>query len=283
MVGMDQAAFNAGSRRRDDLLIDLMAGLKWELSSRSRIELALGLKNRAPSLIERYLWTPSGANAGLADGRTYLGDSELDPEQAFHVAMAFRHEAERWQFSATPFYQRIHDYIEGRPISRFDGAGNAVLQFTNLDRVELYGLEMDFRSKVHEHLTLRGQMSYVRGRDLESGNPLYRIAPLSGMVGLDYERGNWGCVLESEWAAAQNRVSGFQNEPTTPGFGVVHLRLARKFDFGLRLEAGVENLFDKAYAAHTSGINRVNGSDLAVGRRIPGAGRFFYAGFDWSL
>jgi iron complex outermembrane receptor protein len=40
-------------------------------------------------------------------------------------------------------------------------------------------------------------------------------------------------------------------------------------------------VFDKEYADHLSGINRVSGTDVAVGDRIPGYGRNFYASLQW--
>jgi iron complex outermembrane receptor protein len=44
----------------------------------------------------------------------------------------------------------------------------------------------------------------------------------------------------------------------------------------ISLHAGVENVFDKYYVDHLNGTNRVAGSDVAIGSRIPGAGQFFY-------
>ena len=40
---------------------------------------------------------------------------------------------------------------------------------------------------------------------------------------------------------------------------------------------GLDNVTNEHYADHLGGINRVAGSDVAVGERIPGAGRFVYA------
>ncbi len=37
------------------------------------------------------------------------------------------------------------------------------------------------------------------------------------------------------------------------------------------------------HADHLAGINRVGGGDVALGRRLPGAGRFFRATPDWEL
>ena len=55
-----------------------------------------------------------------------------------------------------------------------------------------------------------------------------------------------------------------------------HLRCAYQLKEGARIEVGVENVFDEEYSAHLSGVNRVAGSDLAVGEGVLGAGRFFY-------
>lgn len=282
LVAADQAAFNAGKRRHSDLLVDAMAALRWEPRDDTRLELAVGVKNRAPSLVERYLWTPANASAGLADGRTYLGDPALDPESAFHISLGAHHRRECWGVSVTPFYQSIDDYIEGRPIARVV-AGQPVLRFQNLGRAELYGAEMAFDAELHERLGLRANLSWVRGRDTGTGNPLYRIAPLRGLLALDYAHGGWEAALECEWADAQNRVSRVTNEPATPGHAVFHLRAAREFSNGLRVEAGVENLLDKRYAEHTGGINRVAGSAVAIGERIPNAGRFAYTSVGWRF
>lgn len=283
MVSADQAAFNAGKRQHSELLVDAMAALRWQVREDTRLDFALGLKNRAPSLVERYLWTPANASAGLADGRTYLGNPSLDPESALHVALGLHHERECWGASITPFYQSIDDYIEGRPIARVDMAGRPVLQFQNIDRAELYGAEVEFEAELHERLDARANLSWVRGRDADSGNPLYRIAPLRGLVALDYGHAGWEASIECEWADGQNRVSRFQDEPTTPGFAVFHLRGARELANGVRIEAGVENLLDHRYAEHTGGINRVAGSDVPVGGRIPNAGRFGYASVSWRF
>jgi hypothetical protein len=51
----------------------------------------------------------------------------------------------------------------------------------------------------------------------------------------------------------------------------------------VRVEVGVENLLDKRYADHLGGVNRVPGGDLAVGERIPSAGRFAYASLSWEF
>jgi iron complex outermembrane receptor protein len=283
MVNADLAAFNAGPRKHRDTLVDLAAALRYEPNEATTLELAVGLKNRAPSLVERYLWTPANASAGLADGRTYLGNPGLDPEQSFQIGLGATQRGESWSVTLTPFYQSVRDFIQGEPIARNDMAGLPVLQYENLRRAELYGAELAVSWEIDERFRFAASASHTRGRNCETGEDLYRIAPLRGLASLAYQHDGWEAAVECEWAAAQNKVAEGQNEPTTPGYGLIHLRFARELPHGVRIEAGVENIFDKRYTDHLGGVNRVAQSDVAVGGRIPGAGRFFYTGVNWTF
>ncbi len=102
------------------------------------------------------------------------------------------------------------------------------------------------------------------------------------------------CVASSIWVISATRgkaiSNGFGRTPRTvsrisrtssPGYGILNLRLAKTFSGAVRVEVGVENLLDKRYADHLGGVNRVTGGDLATGEHIPGAGRFAYASVSW--
>ncbi len=106
---------------------------------------------------------------------------------------------------------------------------------------------------------------------------------LSQKEPLAWRHETWESHLEFVWADAQNRVSAVQGETPSPGYGLLNFRLAKVFLKTLRVEAGVENLLDKRYAEHLGGVNRVSGGDLAVGERIPGAGRFAYGSVSWEF
>lgn len=279
----DQAAFNASDRSMTEVLPAITAALRFEPDEATSIELAAALKSRAPSLVERYLWTPLNASAGLADGRTYLGNLDLDPETSLQLALDITRKGDAWRAGITPFYQSVQDYIQGMPIARNDSNGLPVLQYDNIDRAELYGLELTGGWQISEALTLDGNINHVRGRNKDTGGDLYRIAPLHGMFDLGFRRESWESHFEWVWASAQNRVSSIQNESSSPGYGILNLRVARIFADSVRVEVGMENLLDKRYADHLGGVNRVSGGDLAVGEAIPAAGRFAYASIRWEF
>lgn len=275
VAAADAAAFNARDHRFTDVNFDFTASTRFTPNDWSAYELAFARKNRAPSLLERYLWTPLGANAGMADGRSYLGNPDLDSETSYQVAFTADYHGEKWQVKATPFYNIVRDYIQGVPIARLVG-GLPVLQYQNISRADLYGIDASFRYAFTEDFGLRGQLSYVRGVNRSNHDNLYRIAPLRGTLAFDGRVLGWKNTLELVLAAEQNKTAAYNGEPATSGYALLNYRLGRDFANGLGLELGVENITNERYADHLSGLNRVPGSDVGLGQRVPGAGRFVY-------
>ncbi|MEZ5384783.1 MAG: TonB-dependent receptor [Prosthecobacter sp.] len=272
----DARAFNARNHSFTNVNFDAVASLRYTPNDWSTYELGFARKNRAPSLLERYLWTPLGANAGLADGRTYLGNPDLDTETSYQIAFTADYHGEKWQVKTTPFYNIVHDYIQGVPIARL-AAGRPVLQYQNVDRADLYGIDSSFRYAFTENFGVRGNVSYVRGINRSNDDNLYRIAPLHGSLSLDSRIMGWKSSLEVVLVAEQNKVAAYNGEPTTSGYALLNLRLGRDFSSGLGFEVGMENVTNERYTDHLGGLNRVLGSDVGIGQRIPGAGRFVYA------
>jgi len=181
------------------------------------------------------------------------------------------------------FYKRIDDYIQGTPssdpvvitVSTANGDPNP-LQFSNVD-AELIGIDADFGMQLTEHVRMDGVVSFVRGTRRDIEDDLYRIAPLNAILGFTYDRANWAMTLEGVAAADQTKVSTTNEESATDGYGLLNLWGSYQFMDGLSLKAGINNLFDKNYADHTNGTNRVRNSDVAVGERLSGPGRSFFA------
>jgi iron complex outermembrane receptor protein len=268
----DAALFNGRERGFLDVNLDVTASVRFTPNTWSAYELGFARKNRAPSLLERYLWTPLSASAGQADGRTYLGNLDLDSETSHQVALTADFHGPKWQIQATPFYSFVSDYIQGTPTTRLVG-GNPVLQFQNVDRADLYGVDGLARYAFDKHVALRGHVSYVRGINRDNNDNLYRIASLRGAVGLDYQLDRWESAVEVVLVSDQDKVAAYNSEPATRGYALLNLRTGYTFRNHLSFQVGLENLTDERYADHLGGINRVAGSDVALNQRIPGAGR----------
>lgn len=280
----DQAKFNAANRALTDNNWDMVLQTRFKASDTLTYTAGIARKMQSPSLLQRYLWSPANASAGMADGRTYLGSLALRPEVADTIDLGADWRGTGWRIAPSAYYSRVHDYIQGTPIARKDAAGLPVLQYNNV-QAELYGLDMNWALALGmpQDVGLDGVVSYVRGKRTDLADNLYRIAPLRATTNLRYAAGPWSANLQWVLAARQAKVSAYNGEKPTGGYGVLNLHGTWQASSSLQLTAGLNNLFDKNYADALSGVNRVSGGDLPVGDRIPGAGRSVFVGLNVSL
>ncbi|MGD2074230.1 MAG: TonB-dependent receptor [Gammaproteobacteria bacterium] len=279
-----QNRFNSTDRSKADDNLDLVARLVHGLSSRLALSLEAGRKTRSPSYQERYLWLPIEATNGLADGNTYVGDVDLDPEKAYEVGAGLDWRGSRFHTEPRVFYRYVDDYIQGVPAADPEviDVDPTAFAFSNVD-ARLYGADAPWGVALGEHWSLDGVISYVRGKRADISDNLYRIAPLNGRVTLGYRRTRWWASVEGVFYADQDEVSETNNEQKSDAYSLVNLNAGLELGPQLTLAAGVENLTDKQYEDHLSGINRVSGSDVALGERLPGRGRSYFASLELSF
>ena len=77
----------------------------------------VGSKSRAPSYQEMYLWLPLPATGGLADGRSYIGNLNLEAERNNELVLGLHWSSGRFEISPRVFFRDIDDYIQGVPSS----------------------------------------------------------------------------------------------------------------------------------------------------------------------
>ncbi len=281
MAGDLQDDFNNADRSVDDTNVDLALSMQNAITDQLTAYIGLGLKNRAPSYQERYLWTPMESTGGLADGNTYIGDINLDSETAYQADLGLTYTEASTSVSAHAYYQNINDYIQGTPLTMQDMTASMLammmsgddnpLKFTNVD-AKLYGADINWNYQVTEHFSLAGIASYIRGERRDINDDLYRIAPLNGQINAIYQKGNYIAKLNITAVDAQDKVSNTNDEAKTAGYALVNLEGQYFFNSELSIRAGIDNLLDKAYASHLGGYNRVKGSDVPVMNRLPNEG-----------
>jgi len=278
-------AFNGADRDRTDDNFDVVAKLWWDAGDAVTGYVGIARKTRSPSYQERYLWLPLQATGGLADGFTYTGNIELDPEVAHEVELGFDFARGRFGFSPRLFYRDLEDYIQGTPsevapanifvsaMNRNNGTNNPPpLRFNNVD-ARFWGFDMDWSAALSGSWTLRGLVNYVRGERDDIDDDLYRVAPLNATLALDYAGNRWGAVLESVWYDEQDKVSETNGETPTDDYAVVNVSAWWQATASLRVAAGIDNVLDEGYEDHLAGRYRVRGNaDLPRGDRIPGYG-----------
>jgi iron complex outermembrane receptor protein len=280
MVQMLAQATAADNRLHRNTTVDVVARV-WHEGGTIHPRLVLSRKTRVPNAVERFSWLPTEASGGLADGNIYIGDQSLKPEVAYAAEAGFDVTAGALRFRPSAFYRRIDDYIQGTPVpmtmmaQRMIAAMNGddtPLIFTNVD-AELYGFDGDFGWQASAALRFDATVSYVRGKRRDIADNLYRIAPLNGRASVTYGGRGWSVTGEVVAAAAQRKVSVTNEEEGSGGWASANLWFDMQVSQALHISGGIENLFDRTYANHLSGRNRVAGSDVAVGERLLAVGR----------
>jgi iron complex outermembrane receptor protein len=292
LAGGLQDNFNNAARKVSDNNVDIALNSQTRLSDKLSLSLGLGLKNRAPSYQERYLWTPMEATGGLADGHTYIGDINLKSETAYQVDLGLTYQDDKVMLAPHIFYQAIDDYIQGTPMGMADMSAKMManmmagdtnpLKFSNVD-AKLYGFDLNGYYHISEQIELSTIISYVQGERRDIDDNLYRIAPLNCQINIRYSSDDWMVKTSLVMAAKQDDVSSTNGEQKTSGYGVVNIDAQYFVNNDLALRVGIDNILDKNYQNHLGGYNRVKGTETAVMSRLPSEGVSAWAEVTYSF
>jgi len=300
----DAAAFNARDHERTDNNLDLTALARWEIDATRSLEFGLARKVRSPGLYERYPWStwPMAAvmNNFVGDGNGYVGNLDLDPEVAWTASTTFDWRAgdDAWSLRVAPYVTYVEDYIDAQRCTTGACAmmpadateAFVVLQYVNQDAL-LYGVDLSGQMMLAEtdwgRFGLEGALEYTHGENRDSDDGLYNIVPLEARLALTHELGGWNSAVEVEAVSAKDDASEVRNEFETAGFALVNLRAGYQWE-RVRVDVGIDNLFDRLYAAPTGGAYVGQGKTMSIsgvpwGVPVPGSGRSIHAGVTVSF
>lgn len=303
------AQFNAMDRKQKDTNIDWTALSRYTPDDQKSFEFGLAQKTRSPNLYERYAWSTNSMAMEMVnfvgDGNGYVGNPSLKPEVAHTLSvMGDWHSANREsQFIATPFYTHVHDYIDASRTALL-GTQTAANKFVKLQYVNqearLYGLNLAARAPLGVNdlgkWSVKGLLNYTNGKNLDTGDHLYNVMPINARASLVQRLDGWENAAELVAVAAKNDTSATRNEIKTPGYNLFNLRSSYT-QKQLRVDFGVENVFNKMYyqplggayvaQGYTMSLNKENGGmpngTSIWGTNVPGMGRSFYVGMNYKF
>ena len=307
----DANAFNAADHERRDDNLDVTALARFTPSATQTFEFGLAQKTRSPNLYERYAWSTHGMAMRMVnlagDGNGYVGNLDLKPETARTASISANwHDAgdKIWNVRLTPYLTDIDDYVDARrcfsamPFGMACTADNlsrtsgfVYLQFVN-QSARLHGFDLSANfpiGKPSRFGSFRGEalLGYTHGENRTTGDKLYNIMPLNADFAIEQKLGAWTNRIEVELVSRKDDVSAVRNEVETAGFGLLHLRGSYAWN-RVRLDFGVENLFDRFYSPPLGGAylgqgKTMSGTDVPWGITVPGKGRSIYAGVNLTF
>lgn len=210
---------------------------------------------------------------------TEIGNPQLSSEAALMLEVGFKYYGKSLELTGFAYRTELDDLFErsagtfeGLPFFDLDGDGVQdpgepnVLQRQNIGEATIDGFELEWTVHLRPEWRLHGNYTSTRGTDTRTDEPLRRIPPDFGLLGLrwapaGHPRRAWAeLVLQS--AAAQRRLN--REDVTddrigpggTDGFNVFHLRGGLRLGERFRATLALENLGDERYKIHGSGIYR---------------------------
>ncbi len=282
-----------GSYRPDATVSDVSTGTLRIRMRSSALTGTLSALVRLSSGVEAVGTVAQGFRAPNLDDLTSYGpfsggfevpNPDLDPERTLNVEAGLRGRSLRFSWSSLYFVSDVHGLIQ-REAGLFRGQDfvdvndNGVreafepLTFKrqNAGRAQIHGVELDALWRIDARWTLSGAFFRIVGEELVTEQPLRRIPPAQGLAKLGWSNGDrlW---LEgySILSARQTRLApGDMADPRIPAGGTpaaltLHARSGIRVSEAMQLTAGVENLTNRTYRTHGSGLD-LPGTNLVVG------------------
>jgi hemoglobin/transferrin/lactoferrin receptor protein len=196
---------------------------------------------RPPTAEELYL------NYGAPGSYLRIGNPDLEPETSngFEIGANLGDEDFGGRISA--FYNRYRNFIDPINLGSTATYPMGITQAINRANVSIHGVEVSAHKVFANGFHVRTALAYAHGKDIDTDEVLGSVAPLKGVLGLGYATETWGAdvILTASKAVSDKSTNSFKAR----GYGIVDVTGWWEPEEmpGLRVNAGVYNVFDKTY------------------------------------
>jgi outer membrane receptor protein involved in Fe transport len=266
---------NSASIANDTLdLDDLTWHLGWlyHLDANNKLFLNLGRGFRPPNIFDL------GQVGDRPGNRFNIINADLDPETVHTLDIGWKRFSQSWTVDLALFYSQYDDKIASVETGELTDDGQFIVQSQNINDVKLYGLESSIQYKFDTSSEIKMVVNYTWGEETSNGvsEAADRIPPLNGFIGYrKHLNDKWSINPKIIYATTQDRLSSRDlrdvriNPEGTGGFVTYNLYANWKLTGTSNFRFGLENLFDKKYREHGSGLEA--------------AGRNFHASFNYMF
>ena len=233
-------------------------GFAFELNDDVRLVANLGRGFRAPNIFDLGVF-------GVRPGNRFsTPNPDLKPEYVTSLDGGVKFGGERFSGEVIAFRSSYRDKITSVLTGNVIG-GALEVQNQNVARLDLWGVEAGARYRMPSpDLELYATATFTRGEeDTDTGTmPADRIPPLYGKLGARWQiRESLGVEAYGFYATRQDRLSSRDlvdprvNPQGTSGWGTLNARVSWRASEHFNLSLRAENLGDKHYREHGSGLD----------------------------
>lgn len=237
-------------------------GAVYEINSHHHLSTVINSSFRAPNINDV-------SSFGIADFRYEVPAYDLKPETSLNKEFGYKIRYDRFSGAFHIFHNKLNDLITNVP-GDYNGLdsldGYKVYKRENVNEAVVYGGELELEAELSRAIVGFGNVSYTHGQNKSKDEPMRRIPPFNGRVGL---RANFQSDfnITGEWvfAGEQTRLSSGDisddriADGGTPGWNLVNVYAGYNHRF-FTINASLQNLFDQEYRIHGSGVDGIGRS-----------------------
>jgi hemoglobin/transferrin/lactoferrin receptor protein len=206
---------------------------------------------RAPTVDELYsrFYNPRGNYA-------QLGNPDLKPETGNGIEIGTNFDTGGLSGRVAAFHNTYDNFID--TVTTIEPTGFMAINYTNVRSVRISGVEVSAVKTFDNGFNIHGSLAYAYGKNDDTGKRLRSVAPFKAIIGAGYSQDTFGVDL-SMTASSAMPDDGVASTFDAPGYGIVDMTgwWSPEAVSGLRVQAGVYNIFDKKYF-NALGVRDVN-------------------------
>jgi outer membrane receptor protein involved in Fe transport len=245
-------------------------GFAWRIDHRYRAFVGGNTGFRAPNVDDV-------SKFGAVESNVFEIPSEnLSPEKSRSIEAGIKLNAKEFSGSLTAYRTALSDLIDRMPVT-YQGMdtieSRRVYQKQNVSESLLKGFEAEGTFNLFSQVSVYGNLTYTYGKNVSKDEPMRRIPPLFGKVGVRYQHAK-GFWFRADYIAAgvqrrlapgdlsDARISVRLKDGIMPSWNILNVYTGFSYKF-LSLTVSGQNLFDEAYRVYASGVDAY-GRSLSV-------------------
>lgn len=232
-------ADNSDSKLSPKLLVE------WHAASDLTLFAQWAQAFKAPNPSQLYL------TFGSVGSYAIIGNPDLKPETSNGFELGARAGDDLLGGKVTVFNNYYRNFIDQITTADAQYPVGGITQYVNRSKVQIYGVEVSGQWSFAPGWKTWGSVAVQTGKDTSLDVHLNSVPPLKAILGLGYDTETWGAAASATLAASRDEVENpaTQGHLQRPGYEVFDLTgwWSPSFAPGIKLEAGVYNLFDETY------------------------------------
>ncbi|MEA5404999.1 TonB-dependent receptor [Arcicella sp. DC2W] len=237
--------------------------LGYHLENHSMTYLSFNTGFRAPNIDDM-------GTLGIVDFRYELPTANLKPENSYNFEWGYKFRTSTFSSSVALSHNQLRNLIarvkvEGQKINDYQ-----VYRKENVEKAYIQGFEWATEWMVLPEIKIYTDLAYTYGQNETKNEPVRRIPPLSGRVGVHYQMNDAFFIkVEDIFAGKQDRLAqGDKDDNRIPkggtnGWNVLNIYTGYEYK-NVTLIGSFQNIFNVDYRTHGSGINGVGRSLIAT-------------------